>query len=202
MRKRHYYSPEEIDFLRANAKYITNQELTDRFNSKFGTNISTQCISRIKSNYHIKSGYNAGQFTSERLKGNKFRLGLKPVNGFKRGNIPHTNAPLGSERVNKDGCIIVKIDNPRKWKLKHHIIYEQYHHVKIKPREKIIFLDNNKRNFDINNLVKLTNKQQIILSRISIKSNIPEITLAEIELVKYREKIQSLIKKTAKKRSI
>lgn len=195
---KHFYTSEEIDFMRDNAKGISVQELTNRFNDKFGTNISKTAIARIKSNYGIKSDYNSGKFTSERLKGNKFRAGIKPINGFKTGNSPHTTRPLGSERINKDGYVEIKTSYPKKWKLKHHVIYEKAYNYKLKPGEKIIFLDRNKRNFKVNNLIKITTRQQVILARSSIKSNIPEINLAEINLARYREKIIQINKKLSK----
>ena len=44
---------------------------------------------------------------------------------FKKGNSPVNHREVGSERINVDGYIEIKVAEPNRWKLKHRIIWEQ-----------------------------------------------------------------------------
>lgn len=60
--------------------------------------------------------------------------------------------PGGSERVNADGYIEVKVADPKKWKLKHRVVWESANG-KIPKGCIIIFRDNDKTNTNIDNLL-------------------------------------------------
>lgn len=45
---------------------------------------------------------------------------------FKKGNLPANHRKVGSERVNVDGYIEVKVAEPNKWRLKHRIVWEEH----------------------------------------------------------------------------
>ena len=78
--------------------------------------------------------------------------------------------------------------------MKHHIIYEKYHNVKIGRWDKVIFLDGNKRNFDINNLKLISNSEQIIISNRNYKSSNPDVMNSYISLAKVLNKINKIKK--------
>lgn len=44
---------------------------------------------------------------------------------FKKGHRPHNHRAVGSERINVDGYIEVKVAEPNRWRVKHRIIWEQ-----------------------------------------------------------------------------
>lgn len=71
---------------------------------------------------------------------------------FQKGHIPANYRPVGSERVNADGYIEVKVADPNKWKLKHRVVWESVNG-KIPKGSIIIFRDNDKSNTDIDNLL-------------------------------------------------
>lgn len=115
---------------------------------------------------------------------------------FKKGNLPHNNKPIGSEMIDKDGFVRVKVTNKgninERWKLKHYIIYEQHHPDKeIFKTDRIIFLDGNKRNFDIYNLELVTIKEQVSLSHYGKLSNAEE-TKSILNLIRIRIKLLDL----------
>ena len=117
---------------------------------------------------------------------------------FKKGHIPWNKVKLGSETEDKDGYIRVKISNHpyfyTRWRLKHHIIYEKYNpNIKIGKTDKVIFLDGNKRNFDIHNLKLVSLSEQIALSKSQHKYNGDE-KLELIELIKANLKIKKIEK--------
>jgi len=72
---------------------------------------------------------------------------------FKKGNKPQNYKPVGSERITSYGYTEVKIEDPNKWKPKHKIIYESHYNCTIPKGHKCIFIDGDKTNFDISNLI-------------------------------------------------
>ena len=74
---------------------------------------------------------------------------------FKKGHVPHNHKSVASERIDEDGYTYIKIDEPRKWVLKHRHIYEQ-HHGKLEPHMIVTFRDKNISNFEIENLEAIT----------------------------------------------
>ena len=44
---------------------------------------------------------------------------------FKKGHTPVNHRDVGSERVNADGYIEIKVAEPNRWRLKHRVIWEQ-----------------------------------------------------------------------------
>lgn len=120
---------------------------------------------------------------------------------FKKHHIPWNKVKLGSETEGNDGYIRVKISNHPKyhtrWRLKHHIIYEKYHpNIKIGKTDRVIFLDGNKRNFDIHNLKLVSISEQAYIANISkSKYNYNgDEKLELIELIKANLKIKKIEK--------
>ena len=62
---------------------------------------------------------------------------------FKKGNKPLNHREVGSERINVDGYVEIKVAEPATWKLKQRVVYEEYHKVKLTSNDTIIFLDSN-----------------------------------------------------------
>lgn len=191
---RHKYSSEEIEFLKNNVKGISAKELTDRFNKYFGCNVTIKAIVNRKSKYNLKSGVNSSWFKKGFIPYNKGTKGLAKASSgsFKKGNIPKHTKKILSERINKDNYIEIKIAQPNKWKLKHRVIYEEYYNIKISHKDVVIFLDGNKRNFDINNLKLISHKEQLVMARNRFKSNNPEITKSYVALAKVMNKISEI----------
>ena len=75
------------------------------------------------------------------------------------------NKPVGSERLGKDGYIMVKVREwPTKpqskdnWKFKHHVVWEQANGRPVPEGCIVFFADKDNRNFDPDNLVALPRK--------------------------------------------
>ncbi len=61
--------------------------------------------------------------------------------------------PIGYEsNPDKNGLVRIKI-NEKQWVYKQRYIYEQYYGIKLPKDWVVVFLDNNKSNYDINNLM-------------------------------------------------
>lgn len=124
---------------------------------------------------------------------------IKPKSLFKKGNLPQTTLQIGTEKTDKDGFVRIKVSNDRgdknksnRWKLKHHVIYQQHHpNITIGKDDRIIFLDGNNRNFDIDNLELISKREQLSLAHFG-KLNDPEETKTLISLVRLRNKLLDL----------
>ena len=190
MSKIHRYTPEEIEFLKEISFGKSNNEITKLFNKNFGLNLSEQSIESARKRYKIKNGID-GKFKSKHLPWNK---GLKGYNAgvatrFKKGNIPHNYRPIGSERIDKDGYINIKVDNPNKWRGKHIVTWEK-HNGKVPKGYVVIFADSNKRNFDIDNLILVSRAELLRLNQKGLIKNQAEYTKVGLNIVKLEAKIK------------
>lgn len=75
------------------------------------------------------------------------------------------NRPVGSERVGKDGYLMVKVrewpDVPcskDNWRFKHHVVWEEANGRAVPEGWTVLFADRDKRNFDPDNLVAIPRK--------------------------------------------
>lgn len=162
------YTDEMKQFILDNYKGRYNQELADLFNQKFNTNITSRMIKSYKANNKLNSGL-TGKFRKGQTPHNKGKKMPKEVyekvkhTMFAKGNVPPNHRPVGSERISKDGYIEVKVAEPNKWRLKQRVVYEEAKG-KIPEGCPIIFLDGNKRNFDIDNLRCITRSELLYLN--------------------------------------
>ena len=74
---------------------------------------------------------------------------------FKPGLIPHNAHPVGYERINSNGYVLVKVSGKKRMVLKHRYVWEQ-HHGRIPSGMCILFRDGDKTNCDIDNLYMLS----------------------------------------------
>lgn len=138
--ERHKYTEEELEFLRQNVEGTTLQEQTDLFNARFGTNLSKEKIGAIKSLKKIKP---------------KNPPPPPNYNRIQKGQSIVPKHPVGYERFKaRFDCDVfeIKVAEPDVWRPKHHVLYEQYHNVKLPDNAKVIFVDGNRTNFDKDNL--------------------------------------------------
>ena len=162
------YTDEMKQFILDNYKGRYNQELADLFNQKFNTNITSRMIKSYKANNKLNSGL-TGKFRKGQTPHNKGKKMPKEAyekvkhTMFAKGNVPPNHRPVGSERISKDGYIEVKVAEPNKWRLKQRVVYEEAKG-KIPEGCPIIFLDGNKRNFDIDNLRCITRSELLYLN--------------------------------------
>lgn len=200
------YTDEMKQFILDNYKGRYNQELADLFNQKFNTNITSRTIKSYKANNKLNSGL-TGKFRKGQTPHNKGKKMPKEVyekvkhTMFAKGNVPPNHRPVGSERISKDGYIEVKVAEPNKWRLKQRVVYEETKG-KIPEGCPIIFLDGNKRNFDIDNLRCITRSELLYLNCNGL-NNSNEITetgilMARLDRAKNKKK-QELKDKNVKK---
>lgn len=159
------YTNEQINFLKENVPNMTFKEVTNLFNEKFNTNkkvtaIKVYCNQILHINSHPMKRYIA--------MGNHHRL------------------PIGSERIDKDGIVSIKISNDfRKhgdnWVHKHRLIYEQ-HYGPIPKDMYVIFLDGDKTNMSISNLALAHRNTIRCVAHDNLYGIHPEVTKAAVAL--------------------
>lgn len=74
---------------------------------------------------------------------------------FKKGRPSLNRRPVGSERVNVDGYIEVKIAEPNKWRQKQRVVWEAAHGP-VPAGSMVSFIDGNKQNCELSNLRVMT----------------------------------------------
>jgi hypothetical protein len=134
----------------------------------------TEGIIRSQSEKFKASRFNAGHATwNKGMKG--LQIGGEETQ-FKPGNKPHTWKPIGTDRIDKDGCLVRKVSDTgiktNDWKPVHVICWEAANGP-VPAGHVVIFNDGNKRNFDIGNLVCLSRAD--LMSRNTVHNYPPEI---------------------------
>lgn len=115
---------------------------------------------------------------------------------FKKGNTPGNHRPIGSERVNVDGYVEVKVAEPRTWRLKHRVVWEEANGP-IPAGCNVQFKNGNTQDVRLENLFLISRAEQL-RDRNSIHARYPE----EIkELMRLKGSIKRQITEYNKKRN-
>lgn len=79
---------------------------------------------------------------------------------FKKGQTPVNHRDVGSERVNVDGYIEIKVAEPNRWRLKHRLIWEQVNGA-IPKGFNVQFKNHNRQDCRIENLYLISKAEQM-----------------------------------------
>ena len=146
--------PEEVRaYIVANYRGVGPTEMSERVRDLFGFEYDVERMGGFYNRHGLKSGL-TGWFEkgfSPWNKGTHYTAPGTERTRFQKGNRPSDWRPVGSERLNKDGYIEVKVAEPNKWDLKHRVVWRQ-HNGPIPRGHVIIFRDQNKYNLDPANL--------------------------------------------------
>lgn len=197
---RHIYSDEEHQFIIDNVEGITLKELTKRFNEKFNLNVTENAIANRKNILGLRSGIVGGQFKKGHIPANKGKTWNEymskegQINSrkttFKKENIPANHRPIGSERYNSRDGILIKFRDgykTRNWMPKSRYVYEQAYGT-IPKGHKVIFADGNIRNFELNNLILISDAEELIMNKRKLFSESPEHTKTGVLIAKVLNK--------------
>lgn len=196
---------EQDEFILKHYKGLYNTELTDLVNYWFKTSYTVEQMKSYKARNKLDSGLK-GQF----MKGNEpFNKGLKQeeymsaeaiektkTTRFKKGQEPVNWEPIGFERITKDGYTEIKVRDKKgvhsteNFELKQRWLYERYHDKEIADDEVILFLDQDKTNFDVDNLEKITRED---LGRVNkLLSDNPDLNVAAVSYSRLISKIKEM----------
>ncbi|MCH4891200.1 HNH endonuclease [Acidaminobacter sp. JC074] len=179
-----------------NHKGVGPKEMAKKLNELFNTDFSYEQIRYYYKNHKLTSGIDT-----------RYKKGRKCINGFKkgervsvptefkRGHRPHNYLPVGTERTNGDGYIEVKYaDGKNCWRGKHVLLWEE-HYGPLEKGNAVIFGDGDKRNFEINNLIKVTRRQLLELNRRNLIQKDSELTKTGVLIADINIKICEMKKK-------
>ena len=174
-------------------KYIP--ELHKIVTAKFGDVLTQEQLKSFLSRRHIIRFENHGRFEKGHVPANKGKKMPAEVyekskrTMFRKGHQPASHREVGSERINVEGYVEIKVAEHRRWQLKHRVIYENYHNVKLKSTDVVIFLDGNKQNFDIENLALIDRGINAIMNHEGMRFADAEITRTEVNIAKLKKAI-------------
>ena len=163
------YPAEVKQFISENYKGVGHKDMANMLNNRFSTSYTEDQVKAYYARNKLDSGL-TGQFEKGIIPWNKGMKGLQ-IGGketqYKKGDKPANWVPIGSERINGDGYVDVKVADGQKWKnwKGKHILIREKHNGPVPEGYVVIFGDMNNRNFDINNLILVSRKQLLVLNR-------------------------------------
>lgn len=191
MTKQFRYTEEHIQYLREITPFNKSKTIVELFNTRFGLNKSKRQIDNCRWNNNIKlsNKHKLSSFKKGHTSYNKGTKGLVKSNSgsFKSGKDNSRYKPVGSEGLNRD-YISIKVAEPDKWIGKHIYLWEK-ENGEIPKNHRVIFADNNKRNFKMNNLLLVSMGQLNRLSINKLRQNDTELTKTMLQVVKIYEAI-------------
>lgn len=191
------FTVEQEKFIKENVKGTLTADLTDLVNETFGTSYTVSQVRNLKNRRRWRSG-----LTTHFEKGHKpFNKGLKQTDymaaeqiektkatRFKKNSVPPNWKEIGSTRISKDGYLEIKVSDlkgNKNYKAYHRIVYEKHHGVKIKEDEAVVFLDQNRMNFSIDNLKLVKRRELGKFNKEYAKMKHPELNEQILNLIKF-----------------
>ena len=171
------YTEEMDNFIRNNAKGISTFKLMEMFNEQFDINITRPALKRRMVRLGVRNELLLHKDTHPCLTSLKSK-----ETRFKKGDVCKTAKPIGSERVNAEGYIEVKVSKT-KWEKKHRVLYEQAYG-KLGRGEGVLFLDGNKQNLELSNLMKVTPKEVLMCNKYNLLFENKELTETGVNIAK------------------
>ena len=184
---------EQAEYLASIIPGRPSAECAVMLNEKYDTSITPSQIRGWKKNHKTPSGYDARYRAGEKswITGKKFP-GRTNSGCFKAGHISANASPIGAERIS-EGYVLVKTGNGnrnRNWRPKHHLVWEE-HNGPVPEGCRVVFLDGDRRNFDISNLALVT-EQEMVYAAIHIGlTEDPEINRSVLAMAKLQATVRN-----------
>ena len=177
-----YWTEEEKKYLAEITPGRGYQEITEMMIIKFNQEYKKTQVGAAIKRYGLKTG-RTGRFEKGHVPFNKGTKGLTGANktSFKKGNVPHTLLPIGSESVTRDGYTIVKVSDKGKrndcWRPKQRLVWEK-HYGPVPEGHAVVFGDGDKTNFSLDNLILVSRSQLSVMNTKKLIQNDAELTKA------------------------
>jgi len=191
------YSEQELQWLSDN-RQLTISEYHSQFVELFSRpDIEAKNLHALRKRKGWKTG-RTGRFE----KGNVPHPDAKPKGpnktSFKKGAMPHNWKTVGSTRVNVDGYVEVKIQEPRTWVQLHTIIWSAAHG-DIPEGHCVVFVDGDKTNIKLSNLELISRSEHLQINKLTGKFKAEEVREIVRSIGKMNAKIYELKDNKAKK---
>ena len=177
-----YWTEGEKEYLAEVVSGRGYQEITEMMTKKFNLDYTKNQVAAAIKRYGLTTG-RTGRFEKGHVPFNKGTKGLTGANktSFKKGNVPHTLLPIGSESVTRDGYTIVKVSNKGKrndcWRPKQRLVWEK-HYGPVPDGHAVVFGDGDKTNFSLDNLILVSRSQLSVMNTKKLIQNDAELTRA------------------------
>ena len=192
------WSDKEKEYLKEITPGHHYAEIVELMNKKFDREFTVEWVKNAIGRYKLNTGFN-GRFKKGNVPANKGQKGVCAKGAekgwFKKGQVSINHKPVGSERTDLDGYTLIKVAEPNKWQLKHRVIYEKAYGP-IPPNMAVIFLDRNKRNFNINNLALVSREELAIINKNNFIKENAALSRAGVNVAKIKNKINKLKKES------
>lgn len=187
--------PEEI------AKYIQNHykgigpsEMAAVLNKKFGSSYTKEQLKAYYANHDLNSGI-TGYFPKGNIPANKGKKMSREqyekcaATMFKKGSIPQNHMDVGEYTHTTDGYLIRKISETgtqrERFEFVHRATWEK-HHGPIPEGKIVTFLDGDKDNCDIDNLVLIDKDENLEMNRSKLRFRNAEATKTGLAIAKVK----------------
>lgn len=194
MAKNKNYTAEQLAWLKKHRKTTRTPKLTEKFNARFGTEISKGTLHAlcVRNGWYsdLKRGREIGA-----VPWNKgLKTGLLPKSAFQQGHVSERKKPLFSEII-RGGDIVIKVaetgDRNKDYIAKRRYIWQQ-HHGEIPKGFMIRHKDGNPRNFAIENLELISKRESVLLNKLGFQKESEEIKPILREFIRLKSKIHEL----------
>ena len=168
MKRRKYtrlrtFTEEEQEFVLKNYKGITKPKMAKMLKEEFGKDHSANQMMHLYKMLKISNG---------RVKRDA-------------AYVPAERLPIGTVRYT-GGNLMIKADEGNWTNLSRHM-YQQYHpEEKLTSDDYIIFMDNDRMNFSKKNLRRISNSESLLMSRLNLRTDSPELMETAILIVRAR----------------
>lgn len=191
---------EELEYFLTIHKGRNIAETADMLNKRFNKSITENQMKSFFKNNKFNCDVNM-QFKKGNIAWNKGKRFPGQINSgsFKKGMIPANHKPVGSERIDDEGYTMIKIGEPRKWRMKHIHIWEQANG-QVPKGYSVMFLDQNKQNFNLDNL-KLVHRAELLKFNQQGATNNAEVNKSKLLIAKVQLKLGK-IKRSSKKSGV
>nr|DAO40598.1 MAG TPA: HNH endonuclease [Caudoviricetes sp.] len=191
----HKFTEEQIKFIREIAPGRYAAEITEMVNNRFNLELRVSQIETCKRTHKIRSGIDC-RFQKGMIPANKGKKGsMSPkqyekckATMFKKGQVPQNHKPVGSERIDRDGYVLIKVAEPNKWRPKHRVLWEKTNGP-IPEKHRLIFADGNRQNITLDNLILVSYAQSFIMNQKDLFKNDKELTKAGVAVAKVLDKV-------------
>ncbi|MBY0419382.1 MAG: HNH endonuclease [Pararheinheimera sp.] len=189
----HKYTTEQLAFIKSHCTTLMDPLLCAAFNERFKLSLKPGQIKSTRKNHGFLTG-RTGRFE----KGNKPSPNARPTGpnktSFKKGDKPHNWVPVGTERVNGDGYIDIKMAEPHVWVYKQRVLWE----AKNGPIPEgccILFKDGDNRNFADDNLMMVSRSELVVMNKMQLGQLPAELKESGLLLAKLKIATAAAVRK-------
>lgn len=199
------------EYVRDNSWGVPSKEMAEQVNERFGTHFTPSGLKQFRQRHGIKSGL-TGWFREGREPGNKGKrmeeyaspeaIAKSAKTRFKPGHRPANELQVGDIRQTRDGYLLRKKSMEgsqwERWEVLHRAVWEE-HNGPISEGMMVTFLDGDKTNCSIENLVLISKRENQMLLKRGYRTGDPELTRAGIAAIRLELKAKDRKKERAEK---